>query len=95
MTLKLQENGYQDWKDETTEEFVACQRKAFLAGFETAVDESEEFHLLREWLHEEREEAGHKYDETGDIEWLGRKMALNDVLTKLSAMGVRGDSDGE
>lgn len=93
MTWSLHEIGYQEWRENATDEYVQAQRQAFLDGFETAAKESEEFGLLREWLREERDKAEARYEETGDLDDLGRRLAYTSVLVKLSEIGVRGDND--
>lgn len=95
MTWKLHENGYREWKENATDEYVQAQRQAFLDGFETAAKEFEEFELLRQWLREQRDEAAQRYEETDEIDWLGQKMAYQSVLVKLSEISVRGGSDDE
>ena len=91
---KLHENAYHEWKRDAADDYVAAQRRAFLDGFETAAKESEEFGLLRNWLEERRDEFGRRYDERGDVDDLGQKLAYQSVLVKLSEIGCRpGDND--
>ena len=93
MTWKLQENAYHEWKELAADDYIQAQQNAFLDGFETAAKEAEEFNLLREWAAEERDEASRRYDERGDLDDLGRRMAFTEILEKLSAMGVRPPDD--
>lgn len=91
----IHEDGYREWKENATDNYIQAQRRAFLDGFETAAKEAEAFRLLRQWLREERDEAARRYKETDELDWLGRKMAFQNVLVKLSEIGVRGgESDG-
>lgn len=84
----LHGDAYNDWRDERADEFAAIQRRAFLAGFEAAADESETFRHLRNWLEEERDEAARKYEEREDDEMMfARSLAFRDVLVKLHEMG--------
>jgi len=84
----LHGDAYNEWRGERADEFAAIQRRAFLAGFEAAADESETFRHLRSWLEEERDEAVRKYEESdGDEMMFARSLAFRDVLVKLHEMG--------
>jgi len=83
----LHGDAYNEWRDERADEFAAIQRRAFLAGFEAAADESETFRHLRNWLEEERDEARRKYEEREDDMMFARSLAFRDVLVKLHEMG--------
>lgn len=91
----LHGDAYREWRDEATDEFVAAQRKAFMAGFEAAAEEGREFRLLREWLEERRDEAQERYNETDNREHLVRRHTFIEVLTKLSEMGCFAEEGGD
>ncbi|ELY68911.1 hypothetical protein [Natrinema versiforme] len=93
MSRDLHETAYREWKERAAEEYVQAQRRAFLDGFETAAKEADEFGLFRQWLREQRDEAAQRYKETDDADYLGRKLAYQNVLVKLSEIGVRGGDD--
>lgn len=95
----LHGDAYKEWRDERADEFTEIQRRAFLAGFEAAADESETFHHLRNWLEEERDDAKRQYDESdGDDHMMHtRYLTFRDVLVKLHEMGCApepADSEG-
>lgn len=83
----LHGDAYREWKDEKATEYMENQRAAFMAGFEAAAKEGEQFRLLREWLTERRDEAKERHDETGDIDDFAQYHAFVEVLVKLSEMG--------
>lgn len=85
----LHEDAYREWRDERADEFAEVQRRAFLAGFEAAADESKSFRHLRKWLEEQRDEAKRKYDDRdGDDDMMhARYLTFRDVLVKLHEMG--------
>jgi hypothetical protein len=84
----LHGDAYKEWRDEMADEFTAIQRRAFLAGFEAAADESETFRHLRTWLEAERDEAIRKFEEREDGDMMfARNLAFKDVLVKLHEMG--------
>lgn len=85
----LHGDAWSEWRDEATKQFVQEQRRAFLAGFEAAADESEQFNLLRQWLEEQRDEAKERYDEHEEHSDFVQYHAYRDVLVKLSEMGCR------
>jgi hypothetical protein len=94
----LHGDAYKEWRDETTDEFVQLQRRAFLAGFEAAANESQHFRHLRQWVEEQRDSAKQKYDGSGcnDDMMHARYLTFKEVLVKLHEMGnepehVRGD----
>lgn len=95
----LHGDAYKQWRDETADEFVQLQRRAVLAGFEAAANESQNFRHLRQWLEEQRDEAMRKYEERDDDQMaFTRQMTFKEVLVKLHEMGnepehVRGDGD--
>lgn len=93
----LHGDAYAEWREERADEFAAIQRRAFLAGFEAAADESESFRHLREWLEEERDEATRKYEERDgeDMAMFGRRMAFTEVLVKLHEMGCAPEATDE
>lgn len=86
---KLHGDAYSEWKEQKTTEYMENQREAFMAGFEAAAKEGQEFNHLREWLREQRDEAIEKYEERDDDMMFARQMAYKEVLTKLSEMGCR------
>lgn len=83
----LHGDAYVDWRDDRADEFAAIQRRAFLAGFEAAADESANFRHLRQWLEEQRDDAKAQYDEDGDDFMHIRYLTFRDVLVKLHEMG--------
>lgn len=85
----LHGDAYDEWRDERADEFAAIQRRAFLAGFEAAADESAEFRHLRTWLEEQRDEAKEKDTERdgGDRMMAVRAQTFSEVLVKLHEMG--------
>jgi len=83
----LHGDAYKEWRENRADEFVGIQRDAFLAGFEAAASESEDFRHLRGWLGEERDEAKTKQEENDDSLMFARYLAFVDVLVKLSEMG--------
>jgi hypothetical protein len=83
----LHGDAYKEWRDEQADKFVQLQRRAFLAGFEAAADESREFRHLRNWLEEQRDQAHQKYEERDDEMMFARQMAFKEVLVKLHEMG--------
>jgi len=87
MTKELHGKAYKQWRDETADGFVQAQRKAFLAGFEAAADESETLSLLREWAEQERDKAAAEYKDKDDSSFLFYKQAYTDILVKLHEMG--------
>lgn len=89
----LHDDAYAEWRDDCADEFAAIQRRAFLAGFEAAADESAEFRHLRRWLKEERDDAKAQYDENGDDFMHTRYLTIRDVLVKLHEMGCGPDPD--
>jgi hypothetical protein len=93
----LYHDSYRDWKENQADEFAAIQRKAFIAGFEAAVDESQNFNQLRQWLEEQRDEARKAYDKhEGNVDMhYTRYTAFVDVLTKLSDMGCMSKTENE
>jgi hypothetical protein len=91
----LHDDAYREWRDERVDEFAEVQRRAFLAGFEAAADESQSFRHLREWLEEQRDEALAKYEDRGDDMMHVRYMAFREVLVKLAEMGCTPEQDGD
>lgn len=87
----LSETAYQERRDRYADGYVQVQRQAFIDGFEAAVSESEEFHELREWLEQERDEAQEKSEEKEDMGWRWYRQAMIDVLVKLSEVGCNPD----
>lgn len=84
----LHGDAYREWRDERADEFAEIQRRAFLAGFEAAADESESFRHLRRWLEEQRDEAKEKYEQRDDDHLMhSRYLTFRDVLVKLHEMG--------
>jgi len=83
----LHGDAYKEWRDQTTDEFIQLQRRAFLAGFEAAADESQNFRHLRQWLEEQRDSANQQWKETDDTMSRVRGMAFSEVLVKLHEMG--------
>jgi len=83
----LHKDAYKEWKEEAADEFAAVQRMAFLAGFEAAANESENFRHLRNWIEEERDKSIKKWEENDDEFHNSRRMALSEVLVKLHEMG--------
>lgn len=90
----LHGDAYREWKQQATDDYVQGQRQAFLAGFEAAAAEGQQFHRLRTWLKEQRDAAKDRYDETDDFAYLHRRDAFLEVLVKLSEMGNLPDEDG-
>ena len=88
----LHGDAYREWRDNRADEFAEVQRRAFLAGFEAAADESAEFRHLRRWLEEERDDAKAKYDADDDDMMHTRYLTLRDVLVKLHEMGCAPES---
>lgn len=81
----LHGDAYKEWRDESADEYVQAQRRAFLAGFEAAADEAENFRLLRQWLEEQRDEAAER---AADDQMMNtRRMTFREVLVKLHEMG--------
>lgn len=87
----LHGDAYREWRDERADEFAEIQRRAFLAGFEAAADESQGFRHLRQWLVEQRDDAKEQYAESGHEDRMMhiRYLTFVDVLVKLSEMGCR------
>lgn len=84
----LHTDAYKEWRDEMADDFQAIQRRAFLAGFEAAAGESQNFRHLRRWLEEERDEAREKHEKReDDASMAARQFAFVDVLMKLDEMG--------
>jgi len=84
----LHGDAYKEWKEDRADEFVAIQRKAFLAGFEAAANESKNFRHLRNWCEEQRDESMEKYEEREDDDMMfARQMVYKEVLVKLHEMG--------
>lgn len=89
---KLHTEAWQDFREDTTDQFIQCQRKAFLAGFEAAAHEAESFNRLRDWCQEKRDDARERSQERDDVHG---KMAFAEcnayvqVLVKLSEMGCK------
>ncbi len=92
---ELHEDVYSEWKEDKADEFAAEQRRAFIAGFETAASESQNFNHLREWLEEQRDEAREEYEETDDSEALARYHAFIDVLVKIDEIGCAPNDESE
>jgi hypothetical protein len=94
----LHGDAYKEWRDQAADEFVQLQRRAFLAGFEAAADESQEFRHLRQWLEEQRDEAQEQHEQSDDgdrMSWV-RSRTFSEVLVKLHEMGCApGDSTAE
>lgn len=92
----LHGDAYKEWKQHQADEYIQAQRRAFLDGFESAANESQNFRLLRDWLEEERDEAVRKYEESdGDEMMFARSLAFRDVLVKLHEMGCTPEEVGE
>lgn len=87
----LHEDAWNDWRDEQADEFAGLQHQAFLAGFEAAAEESENFRHLRRWIENQRDDARQRHDESGDVERLAEYHAYVAVLIKLSEMGCGPD----
>jgi len=84
----LHGDAYDEWRDERADEFAEIQRRAFLAGFEAAADESESFRHLRRWLEEQRDkEAERERDADEDMTFFIRRQTFREVLVKLHEMG--------
>jgi len=90
---KLHETAYSEWKENTTNEYIQAQRRAFMDGFETAAKESEQFNLLREWAEKKRDEAERRYQENGDTFAAAQREAFIEVLVKLSQMNNHPEGD--
>jgi len=97
----LHGDAYKDWRDERADEFAEVQRRAFLAGFEAAADESQSFRHLRQWLEEQRDEAKQTAERRDDDDRMMtvRAHCFSEVLVKLHEMGcapesARGEPDG-
>lgn len=86
---KISELAWQDIRHERVDQFVQAQRTSFIEGFEAAVDESQSFDRLREYLEAERDNAREQYDKTGDEYWNQRRLCMIDVLVKISEIGCR------
>jgi hypothetical protein len=80
-------DAYREWRDEQADEFATLQHQAFLAGFEAAAEESENFRHLRRWIEDQRDDARQRHDESRDVEHLTEYHAYVAVLVKLSEMG--------
>lgn len=93
----LHGDAYREWRDNRADEFVAVQRRAFLAGFEAAADESRSFRLLREWLEEQRDRSKQidSEAEEGDRLHRIRVHTLAEVLVKLHEMGCEPEVSDE
>jgi hypothetical protein len=91
----LHGDAYKEWKQHKADEYIQAQRRAFLDGFESAANESQNFRLLRDWLEEERDEAHRKYEEREDDMMFARNLAFKEVLVKLHEMGCVPESDSE
>lgn len=85
----LHGDAYKEWEEERSEEFAELQRRAFLAGFEAAADESQNFRHLRNWLEEQRDDAKRQYEESDHEDDMAhiRSLTFSDVLVKLHEMG--------
>jgi len=83
----LHGDAYQEWKDHAADAYAQAQRRAFLDGFESAANESQNFRLLREWLEEERDKSIKKWEDNDDEFHNSRRMAFSEVLVKLHEMG--------
>ena len=83
----LHGDAYREWKQHQSTEYAEAQRQAFLDGFETAANESENFRLLRQWLEEQRDQAIEQWEEHDDEHQNIRRMAFSEVLVKLHEMG--------
>lgn len=92
---ELHRGAYDEWKEDEADEFAAEQRRAFVAGFESAANESQNFNHLREWLENERDEAREKYEETDDIDDVARWHAFIDVLMKIDEIGCAPNDETE
>jgi len=90
---KLSKEHYHEWKNTKATEYMENQRAAFIAGFEAAASEAEEFRELRKWLEEERDKARSDHDDSGDKLQFARYMAFVGVLKKLSEMGCESTSN--
>jgi hypothetical protein len=90
---KLTKGHYHEWKNTKATDYMENQRAAFIAGFEAAASEAEEFRELRKWLEEERDKAKSNHDDGGDKLEFARYMAFVDVLIKLSEMGCESTSN--
>lgn len=93
--FKLHEREWGDHRDNIAGEFVAEQRTAFLAGYKAAAEESKQFHQLREWLRQKRDEAEREYDDRGDDMDFVRRLTYIEVLVKLSEIGCQPTEDGD
>lgn len=92
----LHGDAYKEWRDERADKFVQLQRRAFLAGFEAAADESREFRHLRTWVEEQRDEAARKEQEREDGHMMtARRMAFSELLVKLHEMGNPPEEDAD
>lgn len=89
----LHDDAYREWRDERADEFAEVQRRAFKAGFEAAAAESQNFRHLRQWLEEERDEAGEKAPE--DDMMHVRQLTFSEVLVKLHEMGCAPERDDD
>lgn len=92
---QLHRDAYDEWKEDEADEFAAEQRRAFVAGFESAANESQNFNHLREWLENERDEAREEYEETDDVDDVARWHTFIDVLVKLDEIGCAPNDDTE
>lgn len=90
---ELHEDVYSEWKEDKADEFAAEQRRAFIAGFEAAANESQNFNHLREWLEKERDEACGEYTEKDDNRAIVRYHAFVDMLTKLDEIALENDNE--
>ena len=87
----LHTDAYKEYREEAADEYAQATRKAFLAGFEAAVSESEQFQLLRNWLQSERDIAMDRAED--DPTMVARRYTMIDVLVKLSEMGCKPNDD--
>jgi hypothetical protein len=92
---ELHEDVYSEWKEDKADEFAAEQRRAFIAGFEAAASESQNFNCLVEWLEKERDEAHEEFEETDDDQMFARYLAFIDVLVKIDDIGCAPNDETE
>jgi len=91
----LHNDAHKNWRDDRADGFAEIQRRAFLAGFEAAADESETFSLLRRWLEEQRDEAKQRHADSDDGDRMAhtRASCFSEVLVKLHEMGCEPADD--
>jgi len=83
----LHGDAYREWKQHQADEYIQAQRRAFLDGFESAANESQNFRLLRDWLEEERDKSKTRNaDDDGRMHGV-RAQTFSEVLVKLHEMG--------